>query len=217
MPTLTIYHGSEVEVSKPSLSRGKINNDYGRGFYCTDDRELSKEWACKRGKDGFSNQYTINTDDLKILDLTDDEHTTLEWISLLVNNRVFDVSPDSIAGESREYLLEKHLIDISQYDLMIGYRADDSYFSYAQSFLNNSMSLESLEESMKLGRLGKQLVLKSEKAFENLTFIGSERANKEIYAKQYALRDSEARNGLKKIKKPSKFGRFIVQIMEEDP
>ena len=42
--------------------------------------------------------------------------------------------------------MEKYNIDISEYDLIIGYRADDSYFRFAEDFLNNSISVEKLEE-----------------------------------------------------------------------
>ena len=58
---MRIYHGSSVEVPKPLLSKGKPNNDYGRGFYCTEDIEMAREWACK-GKEppGFVNIYCQN-------------------------------------------------------------------------------------------------------------------------------------------------------------
>ena len=64
--------------------------------------------------------------------------------------------------------MEKYNIDISEYDLIIGYRADDSYFRFAEDFLNNSISVEKLERAMYLGKLREQIVLKSEKAFEQL-------------------------------------------------
>ena len=56
-----IYHGSSVIVEKPALSKGKMSNDYGRGFYCTEDVEMAKEWACK-GKEppAFANVYELD-------------------------------------------------------------------------------------------------------------------------------------------------------------
>ena len=42
-----IYHGSPTVIPMPLLSKGKANNDYGRGFYCTEDVEMAREWACK--------------------------------------------------------------------------------------------------------------------------------------------------------------------------
>ena len=42
--------------------------------------------------------------------------------------------------------------------MIIGYRADDSYFSFANAFLNNTLSLEQLKEAMYLGKLGEQVI-----------------------------------------------------------
>lgn len=40
----------------------------------------------------------------------------------------------SIAAEAKAYIREHFLVDISGYDVIIGYRADDSYFAFAQDF-----------------------------------------------------------------------------------
>ena len=52
---------------------------------------------------------------------------------------------------------------MGEYDVIIGYRADDSYFSFAKDFINNTISVEQLAEAMRLGELGIQIVLKSER------------------------------------------------------
>lgn len=44
---MLLYHGSEKILEKPVYGFGRTDNDYGRGFYCTEDRELAKEWACQ--------------------------------------------------------------------------------------------------------------------------------------------------------------------------
>lgn len=210
---IILYHGSEVEVERPLLDRCKTNNDYGRGFYCTDDLELSKEWACKRGNNGYSNQYVLDLDGLKILDLTDDDHGTLDWITVLIENRTFPIDPDSLATESRSFLIENHHIDLVDYDIVIGFRADDSYFSYAQTFLENGMSIESLEEAMHLGDLGIQTALISEKAIQHLSFIGSEKIVDSEYGRKFLDRDRKARDDLKNIKRSKHIGTFIIDIM----
>ena len=48
--------------------------------------------------------------------------------------------------------MEKYNIDISEYDLIIGYRADDSYFRFAEDFLNNSISVEKLERAKDINK-----------------------------------------------------------------
>ena len=44
MKTITIYHGSPNIVTTV-FGEGKAYNDYGQGFYCTENLELAKEWA----------------------------------------------------------------------------------------------------------------------------------------------------------------------------
>lgn len=36
-----IYHGSKERIKKPKKEKGKINNYYGQGFYCTFDIEIA--------------------------------------------------------------------------------------------------------------------------------------------------------------------------------
>ena len=85
------------------------------------------------------------------------------------------------------------------HDVMIGYRADDSYFSYAGDFVNGTLSLSDLSEAMRLGKLGEQVVLKSKKAFDSLTFIGGIKAPHDEYFAKYKKRDEEARGKYRKI------------------
>jgi len=40
---MTLYHGTSMRSLAPSLRKGKPNNDYGRGFYCTEDIEMARE------------------------------------------------------------------------------------------------------------------------------------------------------------------------------
>lgn len=70
MSKLTIYHGSSEIIELPVFGRRKIYNDYGQGFYCTEHIELAKEWACSEGVNGYANHYEIETDDLRILNLS---------------------------------------------------------------------------------------------------------------------------------------------------
>ena len=40
---VTLYHGSSRVIREPEFGRGRANNDYGLGFYCTESDELAKE------------------------------------------------------------------------------------------------------------------------------------------------------------------------------
>ena len=50
---IDIYHGSDHIIEQPVQGEGKVHNDYGRGFYCTEHVELAKEWACSADNDGY--------------------------------------------------------------------------------------------------------------------------------------------------------------------
>lgn len=197
MSKLIIYHGSPEIRKKPVYGKGKKNNDYGQGFYCTQDLELAKEWACVEGADGYVNQYEIETDMLNILNLSSEEYTILHWLALLVQYRRLRISAP-VVKRGVEWLMKNYSLDISPYDVIVGYRADDSYFSFARAFLSNTISLAQLSYAMKLGKLGEQFVLKSPKAFDIIQFISYIPVdNKEYYPKRKA-RDDEARAAYRK-------------------
>lgn len=198
--TIHIYHGSVNIVEKPVFGEGKPYNDYGRGFYCTEHVELAKEWACSSDSDGYANHYQLDLDGLRVLYLNGVEYNILNWLAILLENRKFNVA-EGLPQRARTYLLENFKVDYKSYDIIIGYRADDSYFSYAGDFINGTLSLRDLSEAMRLGKLGEQVVLKSPKAFQALTFIEAIKAPHEEYFGKYKLRDEEARNKYKQMTK----------------
>ena len=195
---IDIYHGSVNIVEMPVFGEGKIHNDYGRGFYCTEHAELAKEWACSSDNDGYANHYQLDMTGLSVLNLNGPEYNILNWLAILLENRKFNVA-EGLPQRARTYLLENFKVDYKKYDIIIGYRANDSYFSYAGDFINGTLSLSDLSAAMRLGKLGEQVVLKSKKAFEALTFIESIAAPKEKYFAKYKLRDEQARGKYRQI------------------
>lgn len=131
--SIELWHGSSHVIKHPEYGLVKPNNDYGRGFYCTRSVELAKEWACAGMDDGFANRYTLTTDGLLFLDLSQPPYTILNWLAMLVENRRFQPTT-AVAAQGIEYLKQVFLPDASQADVIVGYRADDSYFSFARAF-----------------------------------------------------------------------------------
>ena len=110
------------------------------------------------------------------------------------------------------------MVDYKSYDAIIGYRADDSYFSFAQDFINGTISYRQLGNALRLGKLGQQFVLKSKKAFESVKFAGYEVAeSKEWFDKQY-LRDKTARREYFDVErnKRQRGDIYITQIIDEE-
>ncbi len=218
MAKIELLHGSDHVIEKPELSIGKMNNDYGQGFYCTEDPSMAMEWACKNNTDGFVNKYVLDLESLKVLNLLEGDYNILHWMALLLKNRAFRLF-NEIAIDARDYIIDHFMIDLSDYDVVIGYRADDSYFAFAESFVQNGLSLRNLNEALRLGKLGTQVVLVSEKAFENLSFESEATADKNIYYPKFVDRDSSARDTYRnKIRmKPSyKDDIFILDILREE-
>lgn len=196
---MTVYHGSPRIIEKPVFGVGNPQNDYGLGFYCTENVELAKEWACSIETDGFANQYTLDLTGLSVLSLTSGDYNILNWLFVLLENRRFRIGGD-IAKQAKSYIFENFAVDYKNHDIIRGYRADDSYFSFANAFLNNTISVAQLERAMVLGKLGEQIVLMTEKAFESITFQTSIAAPKEIYLPKKLARDTAAREDFQKEK-----------------
>lgn len=188
----TVYHGSDHIIERPKYGYGKIYNDYGVGFYCTENQNMAKEWGVSADKNGYANRYEIECDGLKVLNLNMRDYTMLHWLTILLENREIDASTP-LAAEAKEYLLQNFHLDYEKADIIIGYRADDSYFSFAADFINGAISYRQLSNAMRLGKLGQQFVLKSRRAFESLEFTGYEIASVQEWYKRKASRDHMAR------------------------
>lgn len=209
---LTIYHGSKQIVETPTYGVGRKNNDFGLGFYCTESNDLAKEWAVSSLQDGFSNRYTLDTEYLSILRLNSPEYTILNWMAVLVEHRLFSIKTP-VARRAKAYLIEHFGINVNAYDLITGYRADDSYFDFAEAFLNNAITVEQLSRAMRLGKLGEQIVLKSKFAFSKIRFEGFETAEKDTYYVLRKARDDNANQTYLSILEEETDGLFIQDIM----
>ena len=188
----TLFHGSPVVVSSPSLEKARPGNDYGRGFYCTENEDLAREWACTEGADGWANRYELKMDGLRVLSLEPPVYTVLNWLAVLVANREIRLHAP-VMRRGAEWLLANHAVDLTPWDVVVGWRADDSYFSFARSFLANTITVAQLERAMRLGKLGEQVVLKSERAFAALRFVSADPVPWETWYTRRRNRDLAAR------------------------
>ena len=185
-----IYHGSQYIIEQPRLHGGKPYNDYGYGFYCTESEDMAAEWSVSPEHNGYVNHYQIDEHKLKVLNLN--QCSILTWLAILLENRTFDIGT-MLAREAKSYLLKEFIIPYEGYDIIIGYRADDSYFSFAQDFLNGSISYNQLSKAMYLGKMGEQVVLKSQTAFANVKWKGVKEVSNKIWLPRKENRDLKAR------------------------
>jgi len=212
------YHGSQQIIEEPKFGVGKKYNDYGQGFYCTENIELAKEWACPVKNDGYSNKYVLHLDGMNVMHLTKGKFNILNWLAILLANRKFDIT-SAVGNSAREFILDRFMPDTADVDVMIGYRADDSYFSFAEDFVNNAISLRDLNLAMQLGTLGEQVVLLSERAFRKIEFVEYDIADYREYYFKRAERDQNARAAYVSKKKNLQQlvdDIFVLDIIRED-
>ena len=222
----TIYHGSVKIIEQPQYGAGRKDNDYGLGFYCTEDMELAKEWAASDERGGFVNCYEVEEDGMCFLDLQQipeesgsysaQERMILQWMALLVDNRAIRLG-SPVERRGKEYLVSRFLPDISKYDCLIGYRADDSYFSYARAFLSNTLTIGQLSAAMRLGNLGLQYVIRSPRMFDRIRFLEAVPVDGGVYFPKRMQRDQSARKEFRRmLDQEAGEGRYLSDLMREN-
>lgn len=171
---MKVYHGSKIIIRNPIVKGSKEYNDYGPAFYLTRDLDSAHEWACKNGSIGYVNEYTFKEYGLKVLNLTDkSQYSVLNWLAVLMHFRDLDKGFVDSFKNRLQFIEDHYYIDVNAYDYVIGYRADDAYFRFPLDFVRGNITLEQLEESFKLGKLGIQYVLISERAIKRIKYIQS--------------------------------------------
>lgn len=210
---MKLYHGSDKEIVKPIHGYGRRDCDYGSGFYMCAEKDVAAMWAGQYESGGFINEYQIDLKKLKVKYLN---HNTdidiLQWITILCYNRVdqetFNNNRDEI-----NLLIDNFLIDISDVDMIVGYRADDSYYQYTRAFLNNDLPIELLKKAMLSGKLGLQYVLISKKAFEIVEFVKSTKTG---FSDKYKVVEETANNEYQDILKERKVNQtYLRDILRE--
>lgn len=177
---LTLYHGSDHILPKPLFGFGKSDNDYGSGFYTTLSKEKAAEWAAANGTDSaYINTYEIDTVGLNVINL--DKYGTLSWASEIIYNRGARGEAAILLGNE---LVKQYKININDADIVVGYRADDSYSDIVDAFLQNQLNIDEVQRLFYKGELGLQYFIKSERAFDRLQFKGYDELDIKKYTNQ---------------------------------
>lgn len=199
-----LYHGSPEESFVPTFGLGNDRHDYGRGFYLTEFPELAREWsvAANPFQNGWMHVYDLTLDGLAVLDFT--ELNPLVWLAELMRHR--DADESRYYRENAPKFIAKYGMDVSRYDVIRGWRANASYFYICKSFVRNNIGVGFLGELLKLGELGVQYFLRTERAFAALREIESatEAVVAADYCARYGDRDASAR-------------RRMYDLIENDP
>ena len=199
MNTIFLYHGTTDKKVMPTYGFGNDKHDYGKGFYLTENIDLAKEGAVYRPEEinGYVHKFILNLDGLKVLDFR--KYNVLVWLAELMKHRH--------ASDSKRYkmlsekFINKYSINSEQYDVIIGWRADASYFYIAKEFVKDNIDIDILEELLSLGDLGIQYCIKSKLAYENLCELKEEIVivNYDEFNYKYNTRDYKTRKRMKEL------------------
>jgi hypothetical protein len=217
---LRLYHGSQNENVRPQYGLGEDRHDFGRGFYLTDSTDLAKEWAVSRPKshDGWVHAFGLDLDGLRVIDLRD-EQNVFAWIAELMKHRDAD---ESVAYQRRAPLfIKKFGVDTDEADVVVGWRADASYFYIVKAFVRGEIDADCLPALLKLGGFGVQYVVKSQKAYAQLRTVADLRqaVRYDAYHAAYESRDGAARNKMRELIADPSFNRLerlFVDLLREE-
>ena len=201
---VTLYHGSPNIVGRPTVGAGGHDRDFGPGFYCTRYPDVAGEWATPSGAPGYVNRYRLDIQGLRVLDIGRSVSPVMDWLSILASNRTFRTESD-FGSKAQSFLRASCPFDLGVYDIIRGPRGDDSYFSFATDFINNTVSFRRLASAIDLGKEGQQVVIISQRAMSRLVYEGSDpvdpyecfrrRCERDLRVRTRYL-DREARGGI---------------------
>ena len=156
---MILYHGSNVEVRKPSLHYGRNNTDFGKGFYTTTQKEQAERWSeikLDRAKVGkrIVSVYEIDDSVLNNQDLMIREFHGVDeaWLNFVVDSR---------KGV-------KH-----GYDLVFGPVANDKVFTTVNLYESGVLDAQAAIAQLKAYKTYDQLSFHSEKVIKALRFVES--------------------------------------------
>ena len=169
---LTLYHAGYEIIDHPDVKYGRKNADFGQGFYMTDNYDFACIWVKEKpGADVIINKYELDEGSLKKLSF----ERNSKWFEYIFSNR--RSQPDIYA----------------EYDVIIGPIANDTIYDTLGIMTSNILNDEEAMKLMMVGETSDQIVLKTQKAADNLRFVSSQVLSKEIIvrAKEQYEADNE--------------------------
>ena len=194
----TVFHGSLSQEIAPEYGRGKSYHDYGNGFYTSADKALANEWAVSlsTGENGYCHAFSLDTTNLCCLSI-DAAEDVLSWMAILMKHRP---GTDTRRWDLiQQRFIDKYYINVDAYDLVVGYRANDSYLAIAKQFARGEIGVGILARLLKLGSFGVQVCVKSRLAYTRLRYLELSEVDYEQYHAQFISRDEESRRSMREL------------------
>ena len=160
---ITLYHGSNMEVSTPLTKVGRKNLDFGRGFYLTSIRKQASDWAnlvaMRKGRNARGVVSVFHFDKTKAIEdgytfkLFDSYNT--EWLEYVVDCR-------------------KGKNVFAKYDVVEGGVANDNVIDTVEDYEKGIITSEQALGQLRYKKMNHQIcILNQEVINKYLTFVKS--------------------------------------------
>lgn len=204
-----LYHGSQNAEVKPVYGLGDARHDFGKGFYLTDSPALAREWSVYRpgAQDGWVHAFDLDMDGLSVMDFRA-EGRVFAWVAELMKHR--DADESAAYRRRAPSFIEKFGVETETSDVVIGWRADASYFYIVKAFVRGEVDADCLPALLKLGGFGVQYVVKSPAAYAQLRPLPDLRQSVRFdeHHAAYEMRDGAARTKMRELIADPSFNRL---------
>ena len=197
-----VYIDGEISIDK-----SRMNNDFGRGFYCGDSYDKSISFVCRFPS---SSVYFIdfNPDNLKEVRF----EVSTKWMLAIAYFR-------GRLEKYKESKIIKEIVDkINKADYIVAPIADNRMFQIIDTFIDGEITDEQCKHCLAATNLGMQYVFITQKALDQTCilercFISSK--EKEYYQKEQVKfqKDGEDKSRLARIQYRGK-GKYIEEILK---
>ncbi len=158
---MELFHTGFLEIPEPDIHHGRVNADFGQGFYLSPHEEFSRKWAQDRkGETTYINHYELDTEGLKIKTFARDE----EWFTYIFQNR------------------RGYKDSLSEYDVIRGPIANDIIFDTWGLITSGLLPTEVAMALLTIGPIYEQVVIKTERAALQLHWQGARALSREEIA-----------------------------------
>ena len=153
---MKLYHGSTLSVRKPNLQRGRVNSDFGKGFYTTSSLEQAVRWAnIKRERENASRAIV----------------SVYEFDESLLNNKDWNIRHFNGADEAWLYFVtdcrrsRKH-----NFDFVLGPVANDKVFTTVNLFESGVLDVQAAILQLRAYKTYDQISFHTDKAIKTLQY-----------------------------------------------
>lgn len=160
---MKLYHGSNIVVDNPEITKGKPYKDFGQGFYLSDTIEQAQEMAQRVVE-------RVGADQIPVVSTFEFDESVMRDGSLKVKR--FDTYTEEWAEFVMRNRDRKTPQPYHNYDIVYGPIADDGVVRQMRRYEMGDITLKELMQELQYPpKITFQYFFGSEKALEKLKFL----------------------------------------------